>query len=171
MCGLLPPTRVSTVVMANAASYVCGAREGGREGGWHAFSTMGGADNQVSQKESHLVQSGSGIHPRRFLLLRILSSSTSGRPRILGITCTFDRGEYAGVTCFWVMETRSSNWIIHNGFVICFCALQQRANPIFSRANMHNRLKKERNVRWKGAYIKSGTHPPACTRQPPLWLP
>lgn len=96
MCGLLPPTTLSTVVFINAASYVCGAREGA----WHAFSTVGGADNQVSQKESHLVQRGSGIHPCRFLLLRTLSSSTSGRPRVVGVTWTFDRGEYTGMTCF-----------------------------------------------------------------------
>lgn len=79
---------------------LCVWGEGGREGGMHFPPWGGGADNQVSQKESHLVQRGSGIHPRHFLLLRILSSSTSGRPRILGVTCTFDRGEYAGVTCF-----------------------------------------------------------------------
>lgn len=56
MCGLLPPTRFSTVVFANAASCVCEAREGG----WHAFFHCWGwrGDNQVSQKESHLVQRG-----------------------------------------------------------------------------------------------------------------
>lgn len=39
MCGLLPPTRFSSVVLANAASYVCVKPE--REGGRH-FSTVGG---------------------------------------------------------------------------------------------------------------------------------
>lgn len=45
MCGLLPPTRFSTLVFAKAASYVCEAREGG----WHAFFQQRGwrADNQV----------------------------------------------------------------------------------------------------------------------------
>lgn len=98
MCGLLPPTRFSTVVFANAASYVCVRR--GRVACIFHRGGVRRADNQVSQKESHLVQRGSGIHPCRFLLLRILSSSTSRRPRIVGITCKFDRGEYTGMTCF-----------------------------------------------------------------------
>lgn len=99
MCGLLPPTIFSTVVFANAASYVCEAREGGRVCIFHRGGVRR-ADNQVSQKESHLVQRGSGIHPCRFLLLRIVFSSTSRRPRVVGVTCKFDRGEYTGMTCF-----------------------------------------------------------------------
>lgn len=45
MCGLLPPTRFSTVVFANAASYACVCEA--REGAWQAFSTVVGCGGQI----------------------------------------------------------------------------------------------------------------------------
>lgn len=83
MCGLLPPTRFSTVVFANAASYVCVCVcvKPEREGGTH-FSTVGGGGQIVKSVK------------RKVTLCRVGLPFTFHLSDAMYIPCIFERGVY-----------------------------------------------------------------------------